>query len=51
MHGYGLCSWRLGRFVDAYQIFEWTLWLKHSDNQGVRFLIDDVRDRATWEEC
>jgi tetratricopeptide (TPR) repeat protein len=51
MHGYGLCLWRLGRFVDAYQIFERMLWLNPSDNQGVRFLIDDVRDRATWEEC
>jgi hypothetical protein len=51
MHGYGLCLWRLGRFVDAYQIFERMLWLNPSDNQGVRFLIDDVRDKAPWEEC
>jgi len=51
MHGYGLCLWRLGRFKDAGQIFERMLWLNPSDNQGVRFLIDDVRDEAAWTEC
>lgn len=51
MHGYGLCSWRLGRFKDAGQIFERMLWLNPSDNQGVRFLIGDVKDEADWEAC
>jgi hypothetical protein len=51
MHGYGLCLWRLGRFDDAGQIFERMLWLNPSDNQGVRFLIDDVKDEAVWEAC
>ena len=50
MHGYGLCLWRLGRFGEAETIFERMLWLNPSDNQGVRFLIDDVRTRTAWED-
>jgi hypothetical protein len=26
------------------------LWLNPSDNQGVRFLVEDVRARKVWEE-
>ena len=51
MHGYGLCLWRLGRFEEAEQIFDRMFWLNPSDNQGVRFLIDDVKARIPWEEC
>jgi tetratricopeptide (TPR) repeat protein len=50
MHGYGLCLWRLGRFDEAERVFERMLWLNPSDNQGVRFLIDDVRARKAWED-
>ena len=50
MHGYGLCLWRLGRFVEAERIFDQMLWLNPSDNQGVRFMIDDVKARMPWEE-
>ena len=49
MHGYGLCLWRLGRFDEAEQIFEKMLWLNPSDNQGVRFLIDEVKAKTAWE--
>lgn len=49
MHGYGLCLWRLGRFVEAGRIFERMLWLNPSDNQGVRELIDDVRAMKAWK--
>ena len=49
MHGYGLCLWRLGRFDEAWQIFDRMLWLNPSDNQGIRFLIDDIRAKRTWE--
>lgn len=49
MNGFGLCLWRLGRFEEAARIFERMLWLNPSDNQGVRFLIDDVRAKLTWE--
>jgi tetratricopeptide (TPR) repeat protein len=49
MHGYGLCLWRLGQFGEALQVFDRMLWLNPSDNQGVRFLIDDVRAKRAWE--
>jgi hypothetical protein len=26
------------------------LWLNPSDNQGVRFLIGDVKERTAWED-
>jgi hypothetical protein len=45
--------------VDAYgedeqlwafrQVFDRMLWLNPSDNQGVRFLIEDVRVGEAWE--
>ena len=50
MQGYGLCLWRLGHFDDAECVFDRMLWLNPSDNQGVRFLIDDVRLGTMWEE-
>jgi hypothetical protein len=48
MHGFGLCLWRLGLFKEALNILDRMLWLNPSDNQGVRFLIDDVRTKRTW---
>ena len=50
MQGYGLCLWRLGHFDDAECVFDRMLWLNPSDNQGVRFLIDDVRLGTMWEK-
>jgi hypothetical protein len=50
MHGYGLCLSLLGRFDEAAHIFEKMLWLNPSDNQGVRFLIDEVKDKTAWED-
>ncbi len=50
MYGYGLCLWRLGRFDDAEHIFEKMLWLNPSDNQGVRFLIGEVKAKTAWED-
>ncbi len=50
MHGCGLCLWRLERFEEAERVFERMLWLIPSDNQGVRFLIDDVGARTVWED-
>lgn len=43
MHGYGLSLWRLGRFEESFKIFDRMLWLNPADNQGVRFLIDEVK--------
>lgn len=50
MHGYGLCFWRLGHFAEAERAFDRILWLNPSDNQGVRFLIEDVRSGTAWED-
>ncbi len=50
-HGYGLCLWRLGRIEEAVRVFDWMVWLNPMDNQGARFLIDDIRSGRTWEEC
>ena len=49
MNGFGLCLWRLSRFEEAERIFNRMLWLNPSDNQGVRFLIKDVRAGAAWQ--
>jgi tetratricopeptide (TPR) repeat protein len=48
MHGYGLCLWRLQRWEEAEQVFERMLLMNPSDNQGIRFLLPDVRARAAW---
>src|SRR5660398_318965 len=50
MQGFGLCLWRLGRFEEAERIFGEILWMNPSDNQGVRFLIGEVRARKAWTE-
>jgi tetratricopeptide (TPR) repeat protein len=50
IHGYGLCLWRLGRFDEAIGVFDRMLWMNPSDNQGVRFLIDEVRAKTAWED-
>jgi len=50
MHGYGLCLWRLGRLDEAAAIFERMLWLNPSDNQGVRFILPEVRSGQRWED-
>ncbi len=50
MHGYGLCLWRLGRFDGAERTFQKMLWMNPSDNQGVRFLIGEVKAKTAWED-
>ncbi|MDW7656203.1 MAG: tetratricopeptide repeat protein [Bacillota bacterium] len=50
MHGYGLCLWRLGNYDDALQVFQRMLWLNPSDNQGIRFIIDEVRMKKAWQD-
>ncbi len=50
MHGFGLCLWRLERFEEAERVLERMLWLNPSDNQGMRFLVDDVRARTLWAD-
>lgn len=50
LSGFGLCLWRLNRFEEAERVFERMLWLNPTDNQGVRFLIEEVRARKPWAE-
>ena len=50
MRGFGLCLWWLERFEEAQRVFERMLWLNPPNNQGVRFLIDDVGARTPWED-
>ncbi len=50
MHGYGLCLWRMGRFEEAEHVFDRMLWLNPSDNQGARFILDEVKEKITWED-
>ncbi|MCC6537116.1 MAG: hypothetical protein IT162_06170 [Bryobacterales bacterium] len=48
LNGYGLCLWRLERFEESTAVFERLLWLNPSDNQGVRFVVDQARRRRRW---
>jgi tetratricopeptide (TPR) repeat protein len=50
LNGSGLCLWRLGRFKEADAVFTRMLWLNPADNQGVRGIIDDVRNGEPWYE-
>jgi len=50
MHGFGLCQWRLGREEDAATLFERMLWLNPGDNQGIRFLLPQIRAGEPWKD-
>ncbi|MBL8179288.1 MAG: hypothetical protein JNK48_31715 [Bryobacterales bacterium] len=50
LNGYGLCLWRLERFDEAAQVFDRMLWLNPTDNQGVRFIIDEVAGKRPWRD-
>lgn len=50
MHGYGLCLWRLERNDEAEEVFKRMLWLNPNDNQGIRFLLPQLRAGKRWEE-
>ncbi|MCK6557077.1 hypothetical protein L6Q96_21240 [Candidatus Binatia bacterium] len=49
MSGYGLCLWRLGKMTEAAGVFERTLWLNPSDNQGECFNLHWSRAGRAWE--
>ncbi|MBN1570544.1 MAG: tetratricopeptide repeat protein [Acidobacteria bacterium] len=49
LHGYGLCLWRLGSVDKARAVFERILSLNPIDNQGIRFLWDDIRNGRHWK--
>ena len=48
--GYGLCLWGLSRLKDAEEVFTRMLWLNPTDNQGVRFLLGEVREGKVWHD-
>jgi hypothetical protein len=50
VHGYGLCLWRLGRLKEAEEVFTRMLWLNPTDNQGVRFLLGELREGKVWHD-
>lgn len=50
MSGFGLSLWRVERNDEAAAVFERMLWLNPTDNQGIRFLLPQVRAGARWEE-
>ena len=50
LHGLGLCCYRQGQPTDALAIFTKMLWLNPYDNQGARFLINDLLAGLKWEE-
>lgn len=37
-------------FDEAERVFQQMLWLNPSDNQGVRFLMDEVKGMTAWED-
>ncbi len=50
LHGQGLCLWRLGQTEKASEVFAWMLTLNPNDNQGARFLLQDLDEGLSWEE-
>lgn len=50
LHGYGLSLWRLGRMEEAEAVFRRMLRLNPTDNLGARCLIDDLRQKISWEQ-
>jgi len=51
MQGYGLCLWRLGNDIKARETFERILDLSPLDNQGIRFILADMDENMSWEDC
>jgi hypothetical protein len=49
-HGKGLCLWRLGRVQEARAVLRDMLRWNPNDNQGVRFLVQDMDEGLSWEE-
>ena len=50
LHGFGLCLWRLSRFDEAEDVFNWMLRLNPVDNLGARFLLPAIQSRERWED-
>ena len=50
LYSWALCLWRLERYTEAEEAFKRILWLNPTDNQGARFVIDEVRARVPWKD-
>lgn len=50
MGGYGLCLWWLKDFIKAKKVFKKMLLLNPSDNQGIRFLLDEISVGNEWND-
>jgi tetratricopeptide (TPR) repeat protein len=50
IHGLCLCEWRTKNFKKAEELAELLLKICPSDNLGVRFIIDEIKQRKEWEE-
>ncbi len=50
MHGHGLTLWRRKNFEEAHAVLQSLLRLNPMDNQGVRFILDDIKAHKTWED-
>lgn len=48
LHGLGLAWWRLGETEKAAAVFDNSLWTNPYDNQGIRYLIGEVRAGVAW---
>lgn len=51
LHGHGLCLWRLGELKQAELTFKRMLWFNPPDNQGARFLLQDITAGKPWKNC
>ncbi|MBV9025441.1 MAG: hypothetical protein JO362_16995 [Streptomycetaceae bacterium] len=50
LHGLGLTWWRLGETAKATAVFGNSLWTNPDDNQGVRYLIGQVKAGTPWHQ-
>lgn len=50
LHGLCLTNWRLKKFSEANSIAKKMLRLNPPDNQGIRFIIDEIKDHKEWHE-
>ena len=51
LHGLGLAAWALGDNEEAERLFARLLWRDPSDGAGARFLLEDLRRGARYEEA
>jgi len=50
LHGLCLVAWKLGNFAEAEQVARKMLRVNPPDNQGARFLIEQIMQGEPWTE-